>query len=109
MTHVLNSPNLKIVAMLKPSEEYNGRAAIIESVRAGRSATEIIRFFGYPRSTVYDVVAKYNESEKSNIRAHKSFGAKLVVGQRRHVLIQRILASQQPRFKSFGLLCMERG
>ena len=30
--------------------------AIIESLRAARSATEIIRFFGYPRSTVYDVV-----------------------------------------------------
>ncbi|XP_018364731.1 PREDICTED: uncharacterized protein LOC108762295, partial [Trachymyrmex cornetzi] len=52
--------------MLKPSAEYNRRAAIIESVRAGRSATEIIRFFGYPRSTVYDVIAKYHESEKPN-------------------------------------------
>ncbi|KYN41484.1 hypothetical protein ALC56_04089, partial [Trachymyrmex septentrionalis] len=83
------------------------RAAIIESIRAGRSATEIIRFFGYPRSTVYDVFAKYHESEKSNER--KSFGAKLVVGQRRHVLVERILASQQPRFESFGLLCMGRG
>lgn len=51
--------------MLRQSEEYNRRAAIIESVRAGRSATEIISFFGYPRSTVYDVVAKYKESEKS--------------------------------------------
>ncbi|CAK9829643.1 Transposable element Tcb1 transposase [Anthophora retusa] len=66
MTHILNIHNLKTVAMLKPSAEYNRRAAIIESVRAGRSATEIIRFFGYPRSTVYDVVAKYNQSEKSN-------------------------------------------
>ncbi|KYN10864.1 hypothetical protein ALC57_16991, partial [Trachymyrmex cornetzi] len=42
------------------------RAAIIEGLRAGRSATEIIRFFGYPRSTVYDVVAKYTASEQSN-------------------------------------------
>ncbi|KYN12210.1 hypothetical protein ALC57_15607 [Trachymyrmex cornetzi] len=64
--------------MLKPSAEYNRRAAIIESIRAGRSATEIIRFFGYPRSTVNDVFAKYHESEK-------------------------ILASQQSRFESFGL------
>ncbi|XP_025153568.1 uncharacterized protein LOC109503697 [Harpegnathos saltator] len=58
--------NLETVTILKPSAEYNRRAAIIESVRAGRSATEIIRFFIYPRSAVYDVVAKYNESEKSN-------------------------------------------
>jgi len=27
---------------------------------------EIIRFFGYTRSTVYDVVAKYSASEQSN-------------------------------------------
>ena len=46
-------------AMLKSNAEYNRRAAIIEGLRAGRSATEIIRFFGYPRLTVYDVVAKY--------------------------------------------------
>lgn len=50
---------------LKSSAEYNRRAAIIESLRAGHSATEIIRFFGYPRSTVYDIVAKYTTSEKS--------------------------------------------
>ena len=64
--HVLNHHNLETVAMLKPSTEYNRRAAIIESIRAGRLATEIIRFFGYPRSTVYDVFAKYHESEKSS-------------------------------------------
>ncbi|KYN28030.1 hypothetical protein ALC57_02559, partial [Trachymyrmex cornetzi] len=45
--------------------EYNRRAAIIKGLRAGRSATEIIRFFGYPRST-YDVVTKYTASEQSN-------------------------------------------
>jgi len=45
--------------------EYNQRAAIIEGLRAGRSSTEIIRFFGYPRSTVYNVVAKYSASEQS--------------------------------------------
>jgi len=27
---------------------------------------EIIRFFGYPRSTIYDFVAKYTASEQSN-------------------------------------------
>lgn len=40
--------------------------------------------------------------------ARKSFGAKLVVKQRRHVLVQRILASQHPEFESFGPPCMER-
>ena len=44
--------------MLKPSAEYNRRVAITEDLRAGRSATEIIRFFRYPRSTIYDIVAK---------------------------------------------------
>ena len=63
---LINSHILKMAAMLKPSAEYNRRAAIIEDLRAGRSATEIIRFFGYPRSTVYDVVAKYTALEQSN-------------------------------------------
>ena len=51
--------------MLGTSAEYSRRTAIVESLRAGRSATEKNRFFGYPRSTVYDIVAKYNASEKS--------------------------------------------
>ena len=33
-----------MVAILKPSAEYNRRAAIIEDLRAGHLATEIIRF-----------------------------------------------------------------
>jgi len=45
-----------MAAMLKPSAEYNRRAAIIEGLRAGCSAMEIIRFFGYSKLTVYDVV-----------------------------------------------------
>jgi len=56
---LVNSHILKMAAMLKQSAEYNRRAAIIEGIRIGRSATEIIRFFGYPRSTIYVVVAKY--------------------------------------------------
>ncbi|KYM94846.1 hypothetical protein ALC62_14441 [Cyphomyrmex costatus] len=51
-----------MAAMLKPSAEYNRRATIIEGLRAGRSATEIIRFFEYPRSTVYDVVCVTSRS-----------------------------------------------
>jgi len=53
---LVNSHIFKIAAMLKLSAEYNRRAAIIEGLRAGRSATEIILFFGYPKSTVYDVI-----------------------------------------------------
>ncbi|KYN09101.1 hypothetical protein ALC57_18788 [Trachymyrmex cornetzi] len=60
-----------MAAMLKPSAEYNRRAAIIEGLRAGRSATEIIRFFGYPRSTVYDVVAKYTAFNEDSIIKRK--------------------------------------
>lgn len=63
---LINSYNLKMVAMLKPSVDYNRRATIIKSLRSGRSATEIVWFFGYPRSAVYDFVAKYTVSEQSN-------------------------------------------
>ncbi|EGI59506.1 hypothetical protein G5I_12335 [Acromyrmex echinatior] len=55
-----------MAAMLKPSAEYNRRVAIIEDLRSERSATEIIRFFGYTRLTVYDIVAKYTALEQSN-------------------------------------------
>ena len=62
---LVNNHILKIAAILKPSRKYNRRAAIIEDLRAGRSATEI-RFVGYPKSTVYDIVAKYTALEQSN-------------------------------------------
>ena len=63
---LVNIHILKMAAMLKPSAEYNRRAAIIKDFRAGRSATEIIRFFRYPRSTIYNVVAKYTALKQSN-------------------------------------------
>ena len=62
---LVNSYILKMAA-LKSSAEYNQKAAIIESFRARRSATEVIQFFSYPRSTVYDIVAKYTALEQSN-------------------------------------------
>lgn len=40
---------------VKPSMKYDRRAVIIESLWAGRTPTDIIKFFGYPISTVYDV------------------------------------------------------
>jgi len=63
---LVNCRILKIAVMLKPSAKYNRRAMIIEGLRAGRLATEIIPFFDYPRSIVYDVVAKYATVEQSN-------------------------------------------
>jgi len=56
---LVNNHILKMTAILKLSTKYNRRAMIIEDLRTGRSATEIIRFFGYPRLIVYDVIAKY--------------------------------------------------
>ena len=50
---LVNNHILKMAAMLKLSVEYNRRDAIIEGFRTGRSATEIIRFFGYARSTAF--------------------------------------------------------
>uniref|UniRef100_A0A914WDW8 Uncharacterized protein n=1 Tax=Plectus sambesii TaxID=2011161 RepID=A0A914WDW8_9BILA len=49
----------------KSSLEYNRRAAIVESLHTGRTPTEIIRFFGYPRSTVYDIAKRHAVSEES--------------------------------------------
>ncbi|XP_076226776.1 uncharacterized protein LOC143174895 [Nomia melanderi] len=49
--------------LVNPSTEYNRRAAIIKSLCAGRTPIEIIKFFAYPRSTVYDVAKRYAASE----------------------------------------------
>lgn len=53
----------------RSTSEYNRRAAVIESVRAGKTPSEIIKFFGYPRSTVYDIVQRYAVSEESEVDA----------------------------------------
>lgn len=45
--------------------EYNRTTAINEDLRVGRSSTEIVRFFGYSRSTVHDIAGKYTALEKS--------------------------------------------
>jgi len=52
----------------------NRRAAIIEGLRARRSATEIIRFCGYLWSTVYDAtyMALKQSNEGSSMPARKS-------------------------------------
>jgi len=139
------------MAILKPSAEYNRRAAIIESLRARRSEMEIIRFFGYPRLTAYNgkiysfrtIQRRFYQQrshheqslkrfklwfrmtriilinvmkpwkltsgrpyvfQQDSTGLYKSFDSKLALRQRRYVLIEGILASQQPRFKSRGLL-----
>jgi len=66
MMLLVNSHKLKMAAASTSGREYNWRSAIIEGLRAGRSPTEINRFFGYPRSTVYNVVAKYSASGQWN-------------------------------------------
>ncbi|VDL74394.1 unnamed protein product [Nippostrongylus brasiliensis] len=55
--------------MLPTSAEYNRRAAIIEGVRAELPAAEIMRFFLYSKSTVYDVGARYKASEEGTAEA----------------------------------------
>ncbi len=50
--------------MLKP--EYNRRATIIEGLRAECFSNENNWFFGYPRSTIYDVLTKYTALEQAN-------------------------------------------
>jgi len=44
---VVNVHNFKMFEQIKSSAEYNRRSSTIEGLRAGRSQTEIIRFFGY--------------------------------------------------------------
>jgi len=63
---LVNSHKLKMTAASTPGREYNRRAAIIEGFRTRRLPTKIIRFFEYPRSIIYNVVAKYSASEQSN-------------------------------------------
>lgn len=109
---IWTSAGCLVLCGLKPSAEYNRRAAIIESVlRAGRSTTEIIRFFGYPRLCMMLSKAKYNESEKSNegfaTPVRKTHSKERVV--RTPEIIQRAqeLIFEDPG-QSIGLLCMER-
>jgi len=78
----------------RKTPEYNRRAAVIEGVRAGRTPNEIIKFFGYPRSTVYDIVQRYAASEESEEGSYESLGAELAIGQYRHVLVEGFLASE---------------
>lgn len=46
-----------MVALLRSNPKYNLRAAIIEILVVGRTPSVIIRFFGYYKSTVYDIAS----------------------------------------------------
>jgi len=63
-----------VITKLKPNAEYNRRVEIIEDLHAGHSATEIIRFFEYPWSIVYNIVIKYTILEQFN--EHSSMSAR---------------------------------
>ena len=45
------------------SKELDRRTAIIEAVRAGRSAKEIISFFNYPKDVVYRLKKEFHSCE----------------------------------------------
>lgn len=53
-----------MVAVLKPHAEYNRKAAIIEDLHTGHSATEIIWYFGCPSSTIYNVWQNIRSTRK---------------------------------------------
>lgn len=45
------------------SREYDRRAAILESLRAGKSPAQIVTWFGYKKTQVYDIAKKFGESD----------------------------------------------
>jgi len=70
---LINSHKLKIVAASTPGREYNRRIAIIEGLRAGRSSTEIIRFFGdQPFMTLWQNIVLQNNQTKVPARKNYS-------------------------------------
>lgn len=63
-TKVPSNHKFRVALMLHSSAEYNRRAATMKRIRAGRSPAEMIRFSGYPRLTVHDVMARNNAPEE---------------------------------------------
>ena len=43
--------------------EYDHRSAVVESLHIGHSVQEI--WFGYPKSTVYDIAKRFNDGVDS--------------------------------------------
>ena len=55
------------------SSEYDRRAAVVESLHPGHKAKEIIGWFKYPKTMVYDLVKAYEASDDKKIsgQTHK--------------------------------------
>lgn len=59
------------------NDEFERRAAIVQSLRAGKSPLEIISWFGYKKTQVYALAKQYNESDdKENFTADRSTHSK---------------------------------
>jgi len=65
---LINSHKLKMATVSTPGREYNRRAAIIEDFRAGRSPTEIIRFFGDQPFMIWQNIVLQNNQTKVPVR-----------------------------------------
>ena len=48
------------------SREYERRAAVIESFRAGHCAKDIIAWFNYPKTVVYDLKKAWEAADHRN-------------------------------------------
>lgn len=49
-----------LTSLIKPDDEYNRKViTVIEGLRAGRTAEEIIRFLGYPEDLVKSIAKDY--------------------------------------------------
>ena len=48
------------------SSEYDRRAAVVESLRAGHKAKDIIEWFKYPKTMVYDLAKAYDSSKEKD-------------------------------------------
>ena len=46
------------------SSEYNCWAAVVESLHTGHKAKEIIEWFKYPKTMVYNLAKAYEASDK---------------------------------------------
>ncbi|QQP53581.1 Uncharacterized protein FKW44_006106 [Caligus rogercresseyi] len=54
--------------------EKEKRHAMFASSRAGRSPKEVIEFFNYPKSTVYDQWKAWNSFKKNDAHRQKVLG-----------------------------------
>lgn len=95
--------NFEMADLVRSSAEYNRRASIVEDFYARRLPTEITRFFGYPRSTIY-IAQKYvalDTSEKESARPSDFFlflKLKVWLGEQRFSSNKEVIASVDAYF-----------